>query len=275
MLPYMNRPLPDYDNPPVVETVLGLQFEPLPRMSNAHLGAFWKSLPPEWVAAEDAPSLEPQFENFTDAPNWGAFRFKLSSDLSSRVQLRNEANDRMVQIQNGRLHVNWLGHGGSEYPRYNLVRDGVIDAFNRFSEFAMGADLGEIRANQWEVTYVNRIEKGTVWETPNDWHFFRLLSDYRELNSVRLESFGGEWHFEIVDRLGRLHVHFRHIRRADAASEEAIVLTLTARGPAGQARNDTDWKEGLDLGHKAIVTSFRDLMSDAANEYWGLKHGDR
>jgi hypothetical protein len=34
----------DYENPPVVKTVLGVQFEPLATFSNAHLGAFWKRL---------------------------------------------------------------------------------------------------------------------------------------------------------------------------------------------------------------------------------------
>jgi hypothetical protein len=35
---------PDYERPPVVETVLGVQFDPLPDLCNAHLGAFWGTL---------------------------------------------------------------------------------------------------------------------------------------------------------------------------------------------------------------------------------------
>ena len=30
--------------------------------------------------------------------------------------------------------------------------------------------------------------------------------------------------------------------------------------------------DGLDLGRKTIVRSFKSLMSDEANKYWGLKH---
>jgi len=42
--------LPDYVNPPVVETILGVQFERLPAFKNAHLGAFWKTLDTrEWA----------------------------------------------------------------------------------------------------------------------------------------------------------------------------------------------------------------------------------
>ena len=34
---------------------------------------------------------------------------------------------------------------------------------------------GDFRSNQWEVTYWNNILKGTVWNTPADWKFFRLV----------------------------------------------------------------------------------------------------
>ena len=35
---------PDYEHPPVVETVIGVQFDSLPELRNAHLGAFWKTV---------------------------------------------------------------------------------------------------------------------------------------------------------------------------------------------------------------------------------------
>ncbi len=275
MLPHMTKPLPDYDRPPVVETVLGVQFEPLPKMCNAHLGAFWKTLPAEWDSVQDAPLIEPQFESFTDVPNWGAIKFKLSRDLSSRVQVRNAEKDRMLQLQNGRFLVNWLGHGGKRYPRYRQVRKAFDTELDRFSSFVSDAGLGEVRPNQWEVTYVNRIPKGTVWESPDDWHFFRPLREFASPNQIRLESFGGEWHFEIIDRQGRLHVQFRHVRAKDASTAEAIILNLTARGAVGTDENQLSLSDGFDLGHEIIVTNFRALMSDTANKYWGLKHGDR
>ena len=54
--------------------------------------------------------------------------------------------------------------------------------------------------------------------------------------------------------------------------EEIVVLTLTARGPLPES--DADLPSiiaGLNLGRHTIVRSFRELMSDAANAYWGLK----
>ena len=58
--------LPKYEKPPVVETVLGLQFNPLSAFTNAHLGAFWQSLGVEaWPTVTDKPPLPRQEERFT------------------------------------------------------------------------------------------------------------------------------------------------------------------------------------------------------------------
>src|SRR5947209_1584702 len=43
----MPRPFPKLDRPPVVESVLGVQFAPL-ELTTAHFGVFWKSLGADW-----------------------------------------------------------------------------------------------------------------------------------------------------------------------------------------------------------------------------------
>src|SRR5262245_55135596 len=107
-------PLPDYISPPVVETVLGVQFARLPGFTNAHLGAFWKSLDAtEWPTVSDAPPLQPQFERFSEAAKWArGLQLQLTPIPAGRVQIKNRAGDRMIQVQNGRLHFNWLGDAG-------------------------------------------------------------------------------------------------------------------------------------------------------------------
>ncbi|MBI3837665.1 MAG: TIGR04255 family protein [Planctomycetia bacterium] len=268
---------PDYDRPPVVETVLGVQFEPLGPMRNAHLGAFWKSLGDEWKRVSEAPALPAQMESFTNAPNWGmmSIQFQLTQDVTNRLQIRNEAGDRMIQIQNGRLHVNWLGHEGVEYPRYPKVREQFDSILDRFRAFARREELGELTPNQWEVIYINRIPKATVWHSPADWGFFRPLREHVALSLVHLESFLGEWHYEIPEQRGRLHANFRHVREPDASAKESVILTLTARGGVGGDQNLASLGEGLDLGHETIVISFKELMSDYANNWWGLKDVNR
>ncbi len=269
--------LPDYENPPVVETVLGVQFERLPRFKNAHLGAFWKSLgTDEWPTVSDAPPLQPQFERFTEPATWGmaAKQLRLSLDPLARLLMTNKDGSRMIQLQNGRLHFNWLGRGGDRYPRYSKVREEFIQVLEQFKDFVASAGAGEFSPDQWEVTYLNQIPKGTVWNTLEDWGFFRPLGSVPTLEGVvQGESFGGAWHFVIPEKRGRLHVEWQHGHQADKPEQEAIVLTLTARGPLPETGSTVQRiLEGLDLGHETIVRSFAAFMDKGANEYWRLKN---
>lgn len=269
--------LPDYERPPVVEAIVGIQFERLAGFTNAHLGAFWKTLgTDEWPVVSDAPPLEPQVEQFTETARWSKFALglKLSQDPSTRLQIKNKDGDRMIQLQNGQLHFNWLGEAGGKYPRYELVREGFVSTMRRFIEFARQEKFGEVRPSQWEVTYLNHIPKGTVWNTPNDWGFFRPLGAVPTVEGlVQGEGFGGGWHFVIPEQRGRLHVQWQHGMKAQPAENEIIVLTFTARGPLAESVDPVQAAlDGVDLGHVTIVRSFAAFMNEAANDYWGLKH---
>lgn len=261
-----------FRQPPVVETVLGVQFARLPSLTNAHLGAFWQHLGAGWLNVRDTPQLEEQFETFGEAAAWGGVQLKLTQSPSLRLQIKNAAEDRMIQVQNGRFHYNWLGHGGEDYPRYKQVRpefDGALSDFRRFLE---KQHAGAIEPNQWEVTYVNHMPKGTVWDEPDDWLklFNRLPGPCLGSDSLKLEGLGGLWHFEIVPQRGRLHVEIQHGRIGSPDGQEAIVMKLTARGPIAPGEPvELGVGRGLDLGHDAIVASFRDLTSPEAHKYWG------
>lgn len=278
-MPELKRtsPLPDYDKPPVIEVILGVQFERLAGLKNAHLGAFWKSLGPDWPTVADAPPLPHQFERFIESAKWGNLgaQLMLTSDVAARLQIKSRQGDQMVQVQNGRFHFNWLGQTGDEYPRYEKVREGFAWAFRHFMEFLHTENLGGLKPNQWEVTYLNHIPQGTVWNTPRDWSFFRPLAGLPTMAEIiQGESFGGEWHFLIGEKLGRLHVNWQHGVKSEPNGTEMVVLTFTARGALENVEPNVlpAVVTGLDLGRETIVRSFEKLMSNEANKYWGLKN---
>jgi len=187
------------------------------------------------------------------------------------MQLRNQAGDRMLQLQNGRLIYNWLGANGAEYPRYRQIRPEFDKHFEEFRSFLLDENLlAMMRQNQWDVTYVNHIPKGTVWNSIEDWsQVFQFHAvPPAVLNVSRLESVAGNWMYEITPRRGRLRVQLQHAKIRDS-STETLVFTLTARGPIGEGEGGLDRHEaGLDLGHEVIVNSFRDLTSAKARKYW-------
>lgn len=275
----MNNPgaLPDYSNPPVIETVLGLQFDSLQSLTNGHLGAFWRTLPnDEWPTVSDAPLLGSQHERFDDPSQWRKdFRVQFTSGAPKcRVKIRNQLGDRMIQVQDSRFHLNWLRTEGKAYPRYEAIRDEFIPQFDHFQDFVRESGLVGLRINQWEITYVNQIPRGTVWESPADWGFFLPLNGVPTIPElIEGESYTGEWHFVIPPRRGRLHIQWQH-DRGDDGSPDFVRLVFTARGPLGPMdAAPEEIRASLDLGRATIVKAFRNLMSDSANSYWGLNNG--
>lgn len=262
-----------YENPPVVERILNVQFEPLRGMNNGHLGAFWKFLGAEWSTAKDAPAVEPQFEGFTEEDRWHRVGLTLSMAQAPtiRLQITNADGDRMIQIQNGRLIFNWIKQEGRKYPDYETVRAGFASALSRFQDFANSELLGPVVANQWEITYLNHMARGSVWTSVDDWSFFRPIGSARGIEGMTtLESLSQRCQYLIGDNRGRLHVTWQHAKKNDDG-QEMVVLNLTARGPVPERKSDGgSLLAGLDIGHDAIVQTFVTFMSADANRYWGI-----
>lgn len=270
--------LPSFKKPPVVETVLGVQFDPIRGFTNAHLGAFWKFLstaPPshrpqgEWTNVSDAPSLPFVFEEFGEAEAWSALGAKLSisQDPSSRVRIQNPAGDRMIQLQNGRLHYNWKRTGDEAYIRYTAIRPQFDHLVDSVAKFLSAEQLEPMKVNQWEVTYVNHMDKGTVWSTPADWSrvFPKLLGGGERLSAATLENLSGQWRLAIPDKRGRLHMEIRHAKHLEQPNTELLVFKLTARG---KAKDRDELSNGLDVGREVIVKTFAEVTSIDAHKYW-------
>jgi len=265
-------------HPPVVETVLGIQFERLRNLTNAHLGAFWERKRQEWPDVKDAPPLEEQFETFGNQAGWNrAIRLKFTQAPSARFQIKNAAGNRMIQVQNCRLDYNWIGRPGKEYPRYWTVRPEFDQVLNEFRQFIAEHKLGEFVPKQWEVTYVNHIDQGTVWNEPKDWPgIFRSLPGVVIVpQGTSLDGFGGHWHFEILPQRGRLHVELQHAYVEGPERKEVLAMNLTARGIISKEEDATAGiDKGLNLGHDVVVPAFFQLTSQQAQDYWNREIKD-
>ena len=186
-----------------------------------------------------------------------------------RVQIVRKDDERLIQIQRTRFIYNWRKRG-SDYPSYRNIRPEFDRQLAQFADFVSEATLGKLEPNQWEMTYVNHIEKGTLWNGPEDWGNVLpvLYNGGAGFPTPRFESFGGEWHLVIEPNRGRLHVAIRHGKVGKPEGSEVLVLQLTARGPIDEEKG-WDLDSGLKLGHETIVRSFAAMTSDAAHEYWG------
>lgn len=265
--------LPYFRRPPVVESVLGVQFDQLEKLNSARLALFWQSLGIDrWPESSDAPPLEMLSEKFGEKREWVqpgiGIRFGIPKGM--RLQIRNQSDDRMVQVQNGRFHYNWRKQRvEDEYPRYETVRSEFDENYGRFVAFVADNELGCVRPNLWEVTYVNLIEQGSLWQSVSDWAtVLPGLLGYDDAGERRkLQSAQGNWHYELGSSYGNLYISVQHAKKSDDDKGEAIRLQLIARGPI---KDDPgyDLDAGLNLGHESIVSAFDEITSEAAHEHW-------
>jgi uncharacterized protein (TIGR04255 family) len=270
----VDRPanLPDYERPPIVEMVLGVQFAELPGFTTVHAGLLWEE---KFRAAyprfsEQAP-LEPSFEVFGSQQR-PRFEIKQVPGLRPRLWLVNEMDDELVQIQANRFIRNWKGEG-LNYPRYEKLREGLFSDLQEFVSFLKQWSLGTIQPNQCEITYVNRLRLEGYDLRVNPGVALRFfhpealrpgdkgerLPDPEGCNfSARyvLKGPNGE-------PCGRLHVTVQPWQR-----EPDLRLDLMVRG----APASPDLKavaDFFDEGRTSIVNGFTEITTERMHHEWG------
>ncbi len=263
---------PTFGNPPVVETVLSVQFEPL-RLKIVYLALLWKQYSTEFPKTEERARLDPTMEQFPERPQ-GRFGLKLQAledPPAPRLWFVSSRGNEMIQVQNDRFVKNWRKEGeGEEYPRYEeVIRPNFDRDYSIFLSFLASNGLGKPRVNQCEVTYVNHIIAGEGWdrygEVDKIFSFWRTLDVFPPgpLEDARMHT-----RFVIPDgagkAIGRLHFDLQPaVRTSD--NHPMYVLHLTARGQLG------DGVEFLDVGRDWIVRTFKALTTDSMHKVWRIK----
>ena len=278
-----------FENPPVVETLFGIQFRPLAGFTSAHFGWFWQSvLGREWGHPAEAPLLPERQERFDRGPAWetSAVTLKVVDRPGpERMLFTHTDGSRRLQLQPGLLVLNWRLQAEPSEPggetatsfRYVHFEERLSQfrtAMAGLSRFCEGAGLPEMIPNQWEVTYINHISRGTLWEHPRDWpHLLpSLFPEWSGFDGAALEAMGGRWQLELKDRRGRLYVNAGLERRVSGeAREDVLALTLTARGPVpvDAPAEGSRVEAGLTVGHDAVVRGFAAITSETARRTWG------
>jgi len=275
--------LPNFDNPPVVETVLSVQFEPLRGISTAYLGLLWNEFSDNFPQTADQAALPQFLEEFPESPRarLGLRVQALDRPPVPRMWFVSKRGNEMIQVQADRFIKNWRKEGeGEEYPRYERVKDSFQRDFDKFRCFLADRNIGVPSVNQCEVSYVNHIIAGegwqtfgdfdrvfSVWVTPRDW---ALPADQvpSRAEDVRIQA-----RFVIPDDegkpTGRLHVDIQPAFRT-TDGKPMYLLHLTARGQVGSG------VEFFDLGRRWIVKTFASLTSAEMHRIWKRTdvHGD-
>ncbi len=267
--------LPSYRTPPLVEVVLGVQFEPLPGLGVARLGQYWTTLGSAYPHTRHVAPLTPVFERFgADAFGQGppGIQIDLGSPLP-RLWCIAADESQLVQVQADRFLFNWRRSRDEQlYPRYPILRDRFAEEYEKFAAFVEREALGSVQANQCEVAYINHLVDGDGWSGFSDLQGKLKLLRSAASSSVlgRPEQVRAEFAFLFPDEhepRGRLRVRFEQGRRLEDG-RNMMALDLSARG-APTSPGIVQVLDFLDMGRSMIVRSFDDLVEEGLQRAWG------
>jgi len=262
-------PPPSFANPPVVETIIGVQFATLTGFRSHHYGWLWREFlgADEWIPIADEKPLPEYMEPF-DSPLLKTTAAQPETSLRVRLKLRSKQHPhRTLQIQADKFYLSWV-RGEGALPDYGMIKPLFDEYFTRFEKFVSESLLGQLKPNLWEVMYVNIVRKGKLWSEPNDWH--RVLPTFfpsggPASDGLKFTTYDGNWHFEIEPKLGRVHVRIAKMV-VNQDPEPVLFIQSIARG---QIDESLTWSDGIDLGHRACIYLFCDITSTEAHEEWG------
>lgn len=271
----MAQPLPEFDSPPVTEVVLGVQFEKLDSLRVPQLGYVWHAFRKRFPQTEGKPPLDPAFEQFGPRPGRrpGVHLQLMETPPEPRLWFLNESGTELVQVQQDRFVRNWRKREDTEeYPRYKILRELFRQDFEEFCQVVQREQWGSVEPNQCEVTYVNLIPAGDVWQDHGDLDkvltiFSKRYSDDHlqkpEQVTVNLQYVLNDDNGEPT---GRLRVAATPVLRT-SDNRPAVRLSLTARGkPEGSGIEGA--MAFLDRGHEAVVRGFTSITTPEMHKVW-------
>ncbi len=261
--------LPRFGNPPVTETVLGLEFKPLEKWDVPYFGLYWQTIRAEFPEFEVKPPVVSQIERF-DGGIEPTRNLRFLSHPEIRCWYIKADKRTLVQVQRDRFIVNWRkGSQSDQYPHYEeTMRPFFQNELRRFKRFVEEYQLGEVGAIQCEVTYINHLEKGKEWDGASEIGrvFTSWANQFRTSFLPKPEDAEFGLRFALPNNIGRLHVSVQPaIRNSD--KKEILQLTLTVRGKPAD-NNENAIMAFLDLGREWVVRGFAELTTPEMHKLW-------
>jgi uncharacterized protein (TIGR04255 family) len=265
-IPASEIELPDFDAPPVVEVVLGVQFRPLFGLRPIELAGLREQWRADYPLVQEQPALPPQVETASAGPQ--NVQFVVGPAIQTRLWFLNEAQTELVQLQHDRLIVNWRQTTlDTAYPRYPRVREVFERRFNDLQTFVTDGQLGALGVTQVEVTYINAVEP----EGAQLGRLDRVLRNWQPPTSNHLgepEQARAALVFPVPDT-GRPPVRmYVAVDPAQGPHGRAVLfLTITVRG-APSEESLAGALGFMDQAHSHVVRSFTELTPEPMHTMW-------
>lgn len=258
--------LPKFDSPPLIETILGVEFEPLWAFEIPYFGLFWSRIRENYPNSLVQPPLDSSIETFGASQRVINLKWERTPDV--RCWFSDLTTTWLIQIQKTRFINNWraTGKDKTSYPHYEKVRQRFLDEWLNFNNFLEEEKIGQPPILQCEIAYVNHIE--TEPQLSNLHEIFPSLEPVKKVSDFlsQPEAIVTNFVYVIPENRGRLYLEMQPVfRHADL--REVLQLRLTAKVLPKSSNND-DMIEAFDIGREWAVRSFTDFTSEEMHKHW-------
>ncbi len=266
----MTRPadLPEYENPPINEVVLGVQFAPPHGYQQIYVGEVWKLYKDKFPTVEERDALPPTLESF-GAPQIGHIKFGLMSGPShDRFWFLSKNKSELIQFQNDRFLHNWrkIGDGSNDYVRFDSMIKEYESELKSLQKYLAGFGVESLNINQCELTYISHIpleEGGKQGSKFDDW-----------LNIINLSTFASDDSSLALRKVIRNQdghpfaaLSCEAVTALGKKDKRMIALNITFRGlPANPSIDGA--LSFLKNGRIEIVNCFDQISTGFAHKIW-------
>lgn len=160
-------PLEQLRNPPIVEVVCGVEFNPTTVLTPVALGKYWRTRFEEFPKHEVRPAISDSYNAAAPAFFFG------QGPMSVRTWFVSRDEDLILQFQADRFYLNWRARN-SVYPRFSDHGDttGILSRFmleySRVQSYAKEDGGEEINARAIELTKLDHFVQGEHWSDLRD-----------------------------------------------------------------------------------------------------------
>ena len=258
----MNENSAKYKNPPVIETVIGVEFKPLLEWQIPYFGLYWNRIRHKYQGCSVQPPLPSEIEGFGREPQ--TVTINLGSHPDVRCWFFDEKQNWLLQVQNSRFISNWK-RKTLEYPAYDGFCGRFNDQWNKFKDFLAEENLGAPELLQCEISYVNHI--GVENDFRNLKEIFPSWKGFEEESALsKPEAIAIHTVYVIPNNIGRLYVAVQPVvRHADLKT--VVQLALTAKVKIA-SKQGYDLKKALEIAHENVVSGFTNFTSGKMHELW-------
>lgn len=251
---------PDFLHPPVVEAIIGVQFEPIVGFTFAHFGLFWQHIRRQYGKIEfREPS--PPIPQYANVPPF----------LPLRAWFLDDSGAQLVQLQNDRIVYNWRKAGKAEYPHYDNMRPVFESLWQTLMTFLNEEGFSIPGAAFCEVTYINHIGlEGIKAISPRlNESFLMLPSD-----PPSIAKDAGLAEFMETLQVPPDQIQLRLALASISSPEQISTLQFQISALSKLATSESESVfTSLDACHRLAVRAFVEGTSETLHQLWG--RGDK